>query len=367
MKSVPAKFVIFFFAIIVVCSLLVLVPVHAALGSASFTQTSYHIPQGADPWGTTTDSHGNIWLAVPGCDPTPTCPASTPPGKIAVFNPATSKWLHTYTLPAGYAQPFFLAFDQQGRLWFPLPMGNSIGMFNPASKSFAQWTVPTPNAGPWDLAIDAQGNIWFTEHFVNKIGRFDPATGTFTEIATPASDSQPYGITLDASGNVWFTENNPSVALIAEYTTQGVLNEYKIRNTEDGSLTPHLITVDPNGNVWWTEGFVGMIGELVVAQAVPGTNNGVTEYAYPRLCNACGMHTSGIGVDRINGLIWFDDSLQNTYGLFPYSGTGSFRMHKAPYYSYNPHPHDGLMVGSRNTIWFDEEFANRLAKVIYTP
>ena len=72
------------------------------------------------------------------------------------------------------------------------------------------------------------------------------------------------------------------------------MQEYKIRYNPPGGLTPHLITVDPNGNIWWTEGWVGMIAELKVAQAVPGTNNGVTEYAYQKVCPSCSEHTSGI-------------------------------------------------------------------------
>jgi streptogramin lyase len=334
--------------------------------AASIKTQTYPVPEGKDIWGTAIDATGKIWAAIPGCDPDPACSQGTPPGIIASFNPTTAKWGKSITLPSGYAQAFFLAFDKNGRLWFPLTMNNSIGMYNPSTKQFQQWTVPTPDAGPWALAIDGQGNIWFTEHFGNKIGRFNPVTHTFTEIATPASNSQPYGITIDASGNVWFTENNSSVALIAEYTIKDQLLEYKIRNTQNGSLTPHLITVSPNGNIWWTEGFVGMIAELNISQAQPGTNDGVTEYAYPEQCNNCGMHTSGIGIDS-NGLVWFDDSLQEIYGSFPDSGTGSFTLYDAPGYNNGPHPHDGLRVDSKNHIWFDEEFAGDLIKVIYTP
>jgi len=106
-----------------------------------------------------------------------------------------------------------------------------------------------------------------------------------------------------------------------------------------------------------------MIGELNVSQAVPGTNKGVTEHAYP-FCNTCGSeHTSGISVDR-NGLIWFDDSLQSIFGSFPDSGGGSssFTIYKTP--TPNSHPHDGLNVDGQNRVWFDEESANKLAEAI---
>ncbi len=92
------------------------------------------------------------------------------------------------------------------------------------------------------------------------------------------------------------------------------------------------------------------IGTLKIAAARPGTNNGVTEYAYTHSCSSCGEHTSGIKADR-QGLIWLDDSLQDNFGSFPIGG-GSFSFYEA-----DGHPHDGLYVDTQNRIWFSEEFA----------
>lgn len=330
----------------------------APIQEAQITATDFSTSSGSDPWGTAFDSKGNVWLALPGCNPSPVCTSSTPPGKIAVFNPDTSSWVTTYQLPDDFAQPLFLAFDAQGRIWFPMFMDNALGMYNPANNTFQKWSVPTDYSGPWAIAIDHHGQIWFTEHYTNKIASFDPVSHTFKEIATPIANSQPYGITVDADNNVWFTENNPTAALIGEYTAGGKLLEYKIRNNPPKRLTPHLITVAPNGNIWWSEGGVGEIGELQVALAIPGTNQGVTEYTYPLTCGTCGTHTSGISVDS-SGLVWFDDSLQGIFGSFPDSGKGTFTIYKTPTpYS---HPHDGLRVDAQNRIWFDEESANQLA------
>ena len=79
--------------------------------SAQVIAQDWYTQSGIDPWGTTFDSNGNVWVAVPGCDPGPNCPTGTPPGKIEEFNPATSSWMATYQLPAGYGQALFLAFD----------------------------------------------------------------------------------------------------------------------------------------------------------------------------------------------------------------------------------------------------------------
>ncbi|HEY4385767.1 MAG TPA: hypothetical protein VGN34_15025, partial [Ktedonobacteraceae bacterium] len=292
---------------------------YAASLQSTPTASDFSINSGSDPWGTAFDHSGNVWVAVPQCDPSPTCASGTPAGKIDVYNPTTKSWIASHQLPGGFGQALFLAFDQQGRVWFPMPMTNSLGMYNPATNTYSQWKVPTANAGPWDVAVDGHGTVWFTEHYSNKVGSFNTVTHKFHEIATPAHNSDPYGIVVDRSNNVWFTENTDTVALIGEVTNAGALKEYKIRNGSTTNLTPHLITVDETGNIWWSEGWVGEIGRLVVAKAVPGTNKGVTEYSYSHLCSNCGIHTSGITADG-HGRVWFDDALQNTYGYMSISG-----------------------------------------------
>lgn len=332
--------------------------IHTAMARPStFTLTDFYFPAGQDPWGIAFDSSGHVWIAIPGCDPSPTCSPSTPPGKIAEYDPGSSSWITTYTLPTGYAQPLFLAFDSKGNLWFTMPDDNSIGKLNLQNNTFHKFKAPTSNAGPWDLAFDSKGKLWFTEHLIDQIGSFNTATHVFKEFKTPSANSLPYGIKVDASNNIWFTENNPAVARIGEYTTKGVMNEYTIRSNPPGGLTPHMITMDHNGNIWWTEGFVGMIGELQVNLASPGTNQGVTEYAYTLPCPSCSAHSSGISVDS-NGNVWFSDSLQNIIASFPVSGSGSFTEYSVP--TQNGHPHDGLNVDSQNRVWFTEEFANKL-------
>jgi streptogramin lyase len=330
----------------------------AASTQLTMNATDYYTP-GQNPWGTAFDSSGRVWVALPGCDFAPSCPNTTPPGKIALFDPVSHFWPITVSLPAGYGQPAFVALDHSGNVWFTMPVTNTIAVYNPNANTISSWTIPTAGAGPWDLAIDSKGIIWFTEHYTNKIGSFNPSSDTFQEISTPAANSNPYGITIDASDNVWFTENTDSVALIGEYT-QGTLLEYKIRNTATAGtgLTPHMISVAPNGDIWWTEGWVHSIAVLKIASAQPGTNNGVTEYAYTPACSTCGSHTSGISVGK-QGYVWLDDSLQNTYGYFPLDASSGFTFFNTPS---GGHPHDGLNVDAQNNVWFNEEFANKLAE-----
>lgn len=336
-------------------------PVVADTAAVTTLETSLPKNASKNPWGITTDSQGHIWVAIPGCDPNPRCKDNTPEGKIVEYDPDTQKWLGIYTLPAGYGQALFLKFDQKGRLWFPLFMSNSLGMFDPARKTFNRWEVPSKKSGPWDVAIDRRGNVWFTEHYINKIARFNPTTATFQEITIPALKSYPYGIVIDSADNVWFTENNRAVALIGEYTAKGQLLEYKPYVPGHDKITPHLITVDRNNNIWWSEGISGRIGRLEVARAQPGTSNGVSEYIYEKPCKACGVHTSGIAADSA-GRIWFDDSLQGILGFMSDTGKGPIKVFNTltPF----SHPHDGLITDAKNRVWFTAQYTGQLGVVL---
>src|SRR5215472_11429304 len=123
--------------------------VHAqsSLASGISSVTDYSVP-GSFPWGTAFDSSGRVWVALPGCDLAPSCPSSTPPGKLALFDPNAQNWATIVSLPAGYGQPVFVAVDHSGKVWFTMPVTNTIGLYDPVSTTVAQWAVPTPSAGP---------------------------------------------------------------------------------------------------------------------------------------------------------------------------------------------------------------------------
>jgi hypothetical protein len=157
----------------------------SSLASGISSATDYAVPAGSDPWGTAFDSSGRVWVALPGCDLAPSCPTTTPPGKLALFDPTANNWTTIVSLPAGYGQPLFVAVDQTGNVWFTMPVTNTIGMYDPVSTTVTQWAVPTPSAGPWGIALDSKGTIY----------------------TSPTAQSHPHdGLTVDSQNRVWFDE-----------------------------------------------------------------------------------------------------------------------------------------------------------------
>src|SRR5436309_2408644 len=122
---------------------------------------------GINPWGVTFDNQGNAWIAAPECDPSPVC-STVRGGMIVEVNKASFSVVNTFTEPADYSSPVFVAVDTQGNVWFTEPMSNAIGELipnftDPAASMWHQWTIPTANAVPFDLAFDRHGHLWFTE------------------------------------------------------------------------------------------------------------------------------------------------------------------------------------------------------------
>src|SRR5437660_4522606 len=102
----------------------------SASASGISSAVDFPAPYG-QPWGTAFDGSGRVWVAMPGCDPSPSCSASTPPGKLGLFNPSSSKFTTVVSLPAGYGQPLFVQVDTAGKVWFTMPVTNSIGVYDP--------------------------------------------------------------------------------------------------------------------------------------------------------------------------------------------------------------------------------------------
>src|SRR5438105_7225630 len=129
-------------AAVVVAGSLATVRPRTAFAEGIASVTDYLAP-GGQPWGTAFDTSGRVWVAIPGCDPSPTCSSATPPGKLGLFDPATTSWTTIVSLPAGYGQPLFVAVDRIGNVWFTMPVTNSICRYDPLPATVTQWPVPT--------------------------------------------------------------------------------------------------------------------------------------------------------------------------------------------------------------------------------
>lgn len=306
------------------------------------------------PWGIAIDNvHGFIWVAEPGCTPTPKCPAKMQ-GILGKYALSDGTFIQNFNEPDGYSSPLFVAVDVDGDVWFTQPTGDAIGEFDPQEGTWNQWSLKK-GSSPFDLTFDTNGNLWFTEFASNEIGFFNPSTHTVVENPIPTPDSNPYGITVNPQGTIWFSENAIGVDQIGSYTPtrSGTI---KITEHAAGAIRPHLIAADRAGNLWYSGGFGGNIGEFN-----PRSGNSTNFTAFLGSCltppNCTGTHISGIYVDN-KGHVWFTDSLSQRVGyIIPSTGQVVARTIPAS----NTHPYDGLIVDGSDRVWFTEEYGLTIA------
>lgn len=299
------------------------------------------------PWGIALDAmHGYVWVAEPGCNLTPQCPAAT--GDISQYAYSDGSFIQDINEPTGYTSPLFIAVAKNGTLWFTEPDSDAIGEYDIQSGNWNQWHLKK-GAIPYDLIFDTQGNLWFTEYGTNSIGFLNTQSQTLVENPTPTPNSNPYGITIDPHGTIWFAENEDGLGQIGSFTPTAsgkvTIVEHKVV-----AQRPHLITADKQGNIWYSDGFSGFIGEF---NPRTGTSGQFLVYSGTCTQTSCtGTHISGIAVDS-QGHIWFTDSLSQRVGyLIPSSGQVVARTLRTN----NAHPYDGLAVDSSNRVWFTDQF-----------
>lgn len=321
---------------------------HRALSDIGSQETTALLP-----WGMALDyTRGFVWVAEPGCEPKPKCPATTQ-GILGQYAYSDGNFIQNFYEPTGYSSPLFVAVDKNGNVWFTQPETDAIGEFDIQSQNWNQWPLKKGSA-PYDLIFDSSGNLWFTEWGTNKIGFFNPHNGQVVENSIPTPNSNPYGMAVDPAGTIWFSENAPGVDQIGSFTPN-LSGTIKIAEHAIGVIRPHLITSDQAGNIWYSGGFDGDIGEFN-----PRTGKDTIFVVYQGVCvspaNCTGTHISGIDVDN-KGNVWFTDSLSQRVGyLVPATGQVVARTIRVS----NSHPYDGLLVDSSDRVWFTEEFGLRL-------
>jgi virginiamycin B lyase len=146
-----------------------------------------------------------------------------------------------FPVPTPAADPYDVAVDVSGAVWFTESSTGKIGRIDPATGAISETVV---GDFPRHIAVAADGAIWFTLRFSNAIGRLDPATGQAVTFPL-AAGAGPEDIAAAPNGAVWFTQFN--AGSIAQITANGVISE--ARATRDSG--PYGITIGPDGSPWY--------------------------------------------------------------------------------------------------------------------
>jgi hypothetical protein len=139
------------------------------------------------PYGVAVDGAGNVYIA------------DTSDSLIKEWSVATSNV--TTVVSAGLNAPANVALDATGNFYIPnagFGLLQECSVANPIPATFASG-LPEP----WILAVDQSGNVYFTSEEDSSVREWVAASQTVT---TLASGGTPWGVAVDGIGNVYFSD-----------------------------------------------------------------------------------------------------------------------------------------------------------------
>lgn len=110
-----------------------------------------------------------------------------------------------------------LAVDGQ-RLWFTDLTRGDLVVFDPSAGSTTAYRALEGASEPYGIARDQRGVIWYGERVGNRISMLDPRTGTRARVAIPTPGSFARQIVIDETRRrVWFTLSDVGRLGVIEY------------------------------------------------------------------------------------------------------------------------------------------------------
>jgi streptogramin lyase len=268
-----------------------------------------------------------------------------------------------FPVPTAGSYPAQLAYDPgSGVLWVSERDGNKISRFDPgADPPVDPWTefeIPTEDSQPWGLAVDGNGDVWFAESAADKIGRLelDAGTGiaTFSEYDEDdglSSGSQPWGVVV-GGGAVWFTERaGDRIGKLDPLT--GSVTEYPL----PAGAHPGGIDFWSAANadyLWFAETGANRLG--LAAFSKEGVLLGISAYFPANPANL--VAPEDVAVNSV-GNPWLTGRESNDLSLFYWSTTQGF--YHVPVHTPDSEPY-GIAVEGTSPIWFTERAGNKLSQ-----
>jgi virginiamycin B lyase len=156
--------------------------------------------------------------------------------------------------------PYGVAVDPQGMIWFTEASTDSIGRLDPTSGNVRNYVLPGPVDPLMEIASDADGIIWATSFNAGLLVRLKPRTGTFTRYYVPASDHPGalYGLLVTSGGEIWITISTENVIARLDIAA----NHFFYYRIPTASSLPFGLVTDANHTLWFTEAGSNKIGML---------------------------------------------------------------------------------------------------------
>ena len=273
------------------------------------------------------------------------------------FDPNTSRFVFTFTVPTAHANPQDVALVPGADhldVWFTEPGADQIGRLTYTDTNDYAFQPYALTVGSRPLNLVAGGGfIWFTAADGDYIGRLDPATGQIDEFPVTAG-SYPADLDYAPDGSIWFTEmeTDQVAQLVIDHTDDYTITEHASPITGAGEGRPYGI-VWVSGSVYFAHPRTG--ADTVTRFTPPaswvditGFQPGIPDKPYKLAATS-------------SGLVWATERAGN--------GVTSFEIGTMPVvnrYSLMPPGSvpTGLAADDNDYLWFTQWRAGQIGRLI---
>jgi virginiamycin B lyase len=168
--------------------------------------------------------------------------------RLAFLHPDTGK-VTLVELPGSPTdQPYGIAWDSRGVVWYTKYTQNVMGFYDPKSGEKKEWTLPREHSGPHRMHIDNRDNLWIPLSGYGTVLRYNTRDGSQKEFALPDADTFPYASRYDSrTDRVWVTGNGGN-AIYALHPETGKATTFRIPSMLSYG---RMVSIDyATGDVW---------------------------------------------------------------------------------------------------------------------
>jgi virginiamycin B lyase len=301
--------------------------VSSAPAARAFLVEVHDLPEGAQPYSVAAQTFGRVWYSAQGL------------GALGIVDPAMGEIEHIEL--GENSQPKAVLEGPDGNPWLVDSGLNAIVRVQPTLQEVETWPLPEdrPDAGLTGAVFDGDGVLWFTGQ-TGIYGRFDPQTGDMAVFDTPGGHGA-YGITVTPDGDIYYA--SPDGHHITRVDRAS--GEAEVIEPPTPDQGARGVAVDSEGRIWVSEENAGQISrydpETGEWAAWPLPSEEAQPYA--------------IYVDT-NDVVWVTDFGTNEVHAFD----SSREEFAASYPASLADAQVRQIVGGMNEIWLPESGLDRL-------
>jgi streptogramin lyase/plastocyanin len=273
--------------------------------------------------------------------------------KVGVYDLRSGRY-HDYEMPTSISMPVALDVDMAGDVWIAQFRGNRLARVAMDTGRVTEYEIPVPNALPSSVTIDERGWVWVSLLNQNRIVAFERESRVFREFPLPRAESMPLTVLADHRGSIWVSASSEDNSYVARLDiVKGGFEEIKLPVERAG---PVGMLVD-SGNLWVALGGAASLGRYDIKKAtweqyaVPGSRSEPARLAKDSLGRVWATDGGGLGSVGGNQLVMVDPS-RGSVRTMPMS-----TQHAKP---------NAIVAASDGHIWFTQQGANRLSQVKIT-